>query len=79
MDHSACVSMKSKASFAKFCELQDALNIDFSNAHAAMVNSIATFYRGLAEKLSSQFLCGGSVGLFGLSCFEGTERLCNVI
>jgi len=36
VDHSARVSMKSKANFAKFCELQDALIIDFSNAHAAI-------------------------------------------
>ncbi len=53
MDHSARVSMKSKASFEKCCELQDALIIDFSNAHAAIVSAMATFVRGSAVNLSS--------------------------
>lgn len=55
VDHSARVSMKSKASFEKFCELQDALIIDFSNAHAAIVSAMATFVRGSAVNLSSRF------------------------
>lgn len=35
MDHSVRVSTKSKAKFVKCCELQDALIIDFSNAHCS--------------------------------------------
>lgn len=37
VDHSARMSTKSKAKFVKCCELQDALIIDFSNAHCGHI------------------------------------------
>lgn len=80
MDHSARLSMKSKASFEKFCELQDALIIDFSNAHAALVSAMATFVRGSAVKLSSLFFV---VDCEVCRCYrislDGERRFINVI
>ena len=55
-DHSAHMSKKSKANFEKCCELQDALIIDFSNAHCGhSLLVVATFVRGLAEYLSLRY------------------------
>ena len=72
--------MKSKANLERCCELQGALIIDFSNAHAALIFQIlATFVRGSAVKLSSQFFVIGLSGLSAAHVLVGERRLINVI
>ena len=71
MDHSARVSRKSKANFVIYCELQNALIINLSNAHCGYWLTVAPFVWGSVVSSIVTFVSGGLWGVMVLmSCVE---------
>jgi hypothetical protein len=71
VDHSARVSRKSKANFVIYCELQNALIINLSNAHCGYWLTVAPFVWGSVVSSIVTFVSGGLWGVMILmSCVE---------
>lgn len=71
VDHSARVSRKSKANFVIYCELQNALIINLSNAHCGYWLTVAPFVWGSVVSSIVTFMSGGLWGVMVLMlCVE---------
>lgn len=63
VDHSARVSRKSKANFVIYCELQNALIINLSNAHCGYWLTVAPFVWGSVVSTIVTFVSDGLWGV----------------
>ena len=71
VDHSARVTRKSKANFVIYCELQNALIINLSNAHCGYSLRVAPFVWGSVVTSIVTFVSGGMWDVMGLMlCVE---------
>jgi hypothetical protein len=71
VDHSARISRKSKANFVIYCELQNALIINLSNAHCGYWLTVAPFVWGSVVTSIVTFVSGGLWSVMVLmSCVE---------